>query len=195
MSRSRATRWLGLGLAVALSAGIQAGQTPAATWLDQAPEPGAASSSVLPRAGSRTAAAERTCLAGGALPAEAEHIRAAGWRPFQLFDRPLARAEVVVLGGLRDLTSDCAPASFQAFVFVGGAFVGTLSPVEMSTGRDGVVGMIRLLPGDVLTAEFARYRPGDSECCPSGRVRVSYQIDRTAAPFRLRPTARTVLRE
>lgn len=195
MSRSRAARWLGVGLVVALSAGIQAGQEPATSWLDRAPEAGTASSPVLPRAGSRTAAADRNCLAEGPLPAEAEQIRAAGWRPFRLFDRPLARAEIVVLGGLRDLTDDCAPASFQAFVFVGGAFVGTLSPVEMSTGWDGVAGMIRLLPGDVLTAEFARYRPGDSECCPSGRVRVSYQIDRTVDPIRLRLTARTVLRE
>lgn len=95
------------------SPGTQAGRVPVASCLDHAPEAGVDRNPLLPSAQSRTAAADRNCLADGPLPAEADQIRAAGWHPFRLVDRPLPRAGIVVLGGLRDLTRDCAPASFQ----------------------------------------------------------------------------------
>jgi hypothetical protein len=97
---------------------------------------------------------------------------------FLPFGRALVQGDLEVIGGMSDATDDCAPARFNFFVFVGGAYAGTLSPVDMTTGQDGVVGMVRFPPGDVVTAEFARYGATDTECCPSGRVRVSYKVER-----------------
>jgi hypothetical protein len=48
----------------------------------------------------------------------------------------------------------------------------------MIAARDGVAGPVRMTDGDNLTAEFARYKPTDAECCPSSRVRVAYKITR-----------------
>lgn len=173
----------------------QAGAPAGPSWLDEPLQTWPVAPSVpAPRAAASSSAA-RACLANPPASPEAEQARAAGWRPFQMFDRAVGRGSVVVLGGLRELTADCAPAAFQVFVFVDGAFAGTLSPVEMTTGRDGVVGAIRVRPDDVITAEFARYRAGDSECCPSGRVRVSYRIDRSRGPARVLPIDRKTLRE
>lgn len=167
---------------------------PGASWLD-APLRAWPAEGGVPRAAVVSGTASRSCLASPPPSREVDQIAAAGWRPFQLFDRPIGRGGVVVMGGLRDLTADCAPAAFQVFVFVDGAFAGALSPVEMTTGRDGVVGAIRVLPDDVVTAEFARYATGDSECCPSARVRVSYGIDRSGGRVRVVPTGRKSLRE
>src|SRR5262249_48955461 len=136
----------------------------AASWLDE-PLRAWSSGPAVPKALTRATGASKPCLAEPAASVEVQQVRAAGGRPLQMFDRPIARGATTVLGGLRDLTADCAPASFHVFVFVDGAFAGTLSPVEMTTARDGVVGAIRLLPDDVLTAEFARYAAKDSECC------------------------------
>ena len=47
----------------------------------------------------------------------------------------------------------------------------------MTTGKDGVIGTVRFPPGDIITAEFSRYVETDTECCPSGRVRVTYKIE------------------
>ncbi len=180
-------------LALILVAALPA-TAPAASWLDQPLAPWASGPSV-PAAAARSASSGRACLVDSPASTEADQLRTAGWRPFQLFDRPIARGALLVLGGLRDLTGDCAPADFQAFVFVGGRFAGTLSPVEMTTAQDGVVGTIRLVSDDVVTAEFARYRSGDSECCPSGRVRVTYRIERGSPGPRAVPVDVKVLRE
>lgn len=108
----------------------------------------------------------------------ARAVSHAGWIPFLPFDRVLASGDIEVFGGMRGVTPDCGPAGFNFFVFVGGMYAGTLSPVEMTTAKDGVVGTVRFPPGNIITAEFARYGLTDTECCPSGRVRVTYRIDR-----------------
>lgn len=102
----------------------------------------------------------------------------AGWVPFLHLDQPLQRDAVEVIGGMSAASPGCEPNTFNLFVFVGGAFAGTLSPAPMTPARDGVVGAVRLAGPDALSAEFARYTSADAECCPSSRVRVSYRIDR-----------------
>jgi hypothetical protein len=166
----------------------------AASWLDGPLRPWFITPGVPP-GGGVVASGQRDCLPSVPVTAATEAIERAGWRPFQIFGRSIGRSGVVVLGGLRGLTADCAPAEFQIFVFVADRYSGTLSPSVMTTGRDGVIGMIRVLPNDILTAEFARYATGDSECCPSGRVRVTYAVDRTGSTPRVTPTDRKVLRE
>lgn len=105
-----------------------------------------------------------------------------GWLPFHLFDRAIADRDVEIIGGLSDADGMCRPRNFQVFVFVGGKFAGTLSPVKMDSRTDGTVaGGIRLAADDSIAAEFARYTDKDALCCPSARVRVRYRIDRTGS--------------
>ena len=66
---------------------------------------------------------------------------------------------------------------FNLLVFVGGTFAGTISPIVMGQGRDGVVGAVRVTAADALTAEFARYDERH-RVLPSSRVRVTYRIER-----------------
>jgi LppP/LprE lipoprotein len=130
-----------------------------------------------------TAALARRCSLNASTPASAAAaVTAAGWIPYLHQDRALAREGVDVIAGLSDANAACEPVGFNLFVFVDGRFAGTLSPVAMTTGRDGVAGAVRLVDSHTLTAEFARFVPGDLECCPSTRVRVTYRIDRGGQP-------------
>ncbi len=166
-----------------------------ASWLDTPLRPWGDDRPGLPAAGDASWAGRDTCLGPAPEGPEAVQLRSAGWRVFRFSDRAITRGDVTVLTGLGALTSDCAPAAFQVFVFAGGAYAGTLSPTLMTAGQDGVVGMVRVLPDQTITAEFARYAAGDSECCPSGRVRVTYRLDRNGARPRVVPVDRKVLRE
>ncbi len=180
------------GLAVVALSGVLAAPV---SWLDAPLRPWGENPSGIPAADDASWSGRDACLGQAPEGPEATALRAAGWRAFQFSDRPITRGDVTVLAGLSALTSDCAPAAFQAFVFVGGTYAGTLSPTLMTAGKDGVVGMVRVLPDQTITAEFARYAAGDSECCPSGRVRVTYRLDRKASRPRVGPVDRKVIRE
>ena len=166
-----------------------------ASWLDAPLRPWGDGRPGIPAVDDVPWAGRDACLGQVPEGPEAVQLRSAGWRVFRFSDRAITRGDVTVLTGLSALASDCAPAAFQAFVFVGGAFAGTLSPTLMAAGKDGVAGMVRVLPDQTITAEFARYAAGDTECCPSGRVRVTYRLDRKAAGPRVVPVDRKVLRE
>jgi hypothetical protein len=127
----------------------------------------------------RTTAAERA-------------VDAAGWIPFWNVDQQLVRDDVEVVGGMRAADGMCRPMHFHLFVFVGGRFAGTLSPVFMDSRQDGSPGAVRLAP-PLISAEFARYAPSDPLCCPSSRVTVRYRIEQTptgplVAPTEIRTT-------
>ena len=107
-------------------------------------------------------------------------LEAAGWIPQPHLDRPLASNDVEILAGFSSLDANCAPAAFNLFVFVGGRFAGTLSPGTMTPRTDASAGPVRFV-SDGISAEYARYKPGDSDCCPSARVAVQYRIDRSSA--------------
>ena len=112
----------------------------------------------------------------------ASALATAGWIPYLHQDRAVSRDGVDIIGGLTDAGAACEPTGFNLFVFVNGRFAGTLSPVPMTTSRDGVAGAVRLVSANGLTTEFARFAPGDLDCCPSTRVRVTYRIDRGDQP-------------
>ncbi len=179
-------------LAVVVLAGVLAAP---ALWLDAPLQPWGDARPGIPAVDEASWAGRDVCLGQTPEGPEVAQLRSAGWRVFRFSDRAITRGDVTVLTGLGALTSDCAPAAFQMFVFAGGAYAGTLSPTLMAAGKDGVVGMVRVLPDQTITAEFARYAAGDSECCPTGRVRVIYRLDRTGARPRVGPVDRKVLRE
>jgi hypothetical protein len=119
-------------------------------------------------------------------------LAAAGWIPYRHLDRELTQDGIEVLGGFTAADGMCRPDAFNLFVFVNGRFAGTLSPVVMSSRADGAAGAVRILPGDMITAEFARYTSNDPLCCPSSRVTVSFRVSRgsspTIAPAEIRTT-------
>jgi hypothetical protein len=112
-------------------------------------------------------------------PISSAAIRRARWVPYLHLDQPIMRNDIEVVGGMVEATPGCEATVFNLFVFAGGMFAGTVSPVTMTPSRDGAAGAVRITGADALTVEFARYAPGDAECCPSSRARVSYRIDRT----------------
>jgi hypothetical protein len=112
----------------------------------------------------------------------ARSIAAAGWIPQLHLDRELTQGGVEVLGGFAAADAMCRPVAFNVFVFVDGAFAGTLSPAPMSARVDGAAGPVRILSDGQLTAEFARFLPDDPLCCPSSRVTVSFRITRGRPP-------------
>jgi hypothetical protein len=125
---------------------------------------------------------EKRC--GTPRAASPESIAALGrarWVPFLHLDQAISRNGIEVVGGMTAATPGCEPTAFNLFVFVGGQFAGTLSQTAMNPTRDGAAGAVRITGADTLTAEFARYKPGDAECCPSSRDRVGYRIEKTGA--------------
>ncbi len=180
-------------LTVVALAGVMA--TPA-SWLDEPLRPWMSGDRHdVPAAGDAIWAGRDACLGQAPEGPEAAQLRSAGWRAFRFSDRAITRGDVTVLTGLRALSPDCSPGVFQAFVFVAGRYAGTLSPTLMTTGQDGVVRMVRVLPDQTITAEFARYAAGDSECCPSGRVRVTYRVEHQASGLRVVPVDRKIIRD
>lgn len=123
--------------------------------------------------------AQRCALAAPRDTGGERALAAGGWVPFHLFDRQIRERDIEIVGGLSTSDGMCRPLHFNAFVFVGGRFAGTLSPLLMDSRADGVLaGGIRIAADDTLTAEFSRYTDKDALCCPSARVRVRYRIDR-----------------
>jgi hypothetical protein len=169
------------------------------SWLDRPLTPWNQPVAVIPSAQAGTEShgeLERRCGSNSltASPTAAA-IRKAGWVPFLLFDRAIARDGVEVIGGMTAAaTPGCEPAMFNLFVFVGGTLAGTISPIVMEQGRDAVVGAVRVTGADALTAEFARYTTKDTACCPSSRVRVTYRIERAGSQPTLVPTDIRTLR-
>lgn len=164
----------------------------AAAWLDRplaAWNKPAASVPASRIAADSQATLERRCGAPQMASASAvDAVRKARWVPYLHNDRAIAGNDIEVIGGMTGATPGCEPLYFNLFVFLGGQFAGTVSPVMMAPSRDGAAGAVRITGPETLTVEFARFGPGDSECCPSSRVRVSYRIDRSGAAPALVPT-------
>jgi LppP/LprE lipoprotein len=169
------------------------------SWLDRPLAAWSQAPGTVPQARAGTesqSALERRCGSSSlTASAAAEAVRKVGWAPFLHFDRAIARDDVEVVGGMTAAaTPGCEPTMFNLFVFVGGKFAGTISPIVMGQGRDGVVGTVRVNGPDAVTAEFARYTTKDTECCPSSRVRVSYRIERAGPQLTLVPVDIRTLR-
>lgn len=169
---------IGRALAVLCVCGVNsvAAQT---AWLDQPLTGWNAAGAPLPRGAVDEVALKRCNLVPPSTAAD-RALEAAGWIPQPHLDRRLISNDVEIVAGSRSLDASCAPAAFNLFVFVGGRFAGTLSPGPMTPRTDGSAGPVRFV-NEGISAEFARYKPGDADCCPSARVAVQYRIDRTPA--------------
>ncbi len=175
-----------LGLALLVAAGLTSATVLAqsSSWTDRPEKWNAAGAAIAapPSSEETPTALTRRCPSNGPAGSAANALIAqAGWTPFLHLDRTIAREDVEVVGGMAAANAFCEPTLFNLFVFVDGRFAGTLSPAPMSPARDGAAGAVRLAGPDAITAEFARYTPADTECCPSSVVRVTYRINRAGA--------------
>jgi heat shock protein HslJ len=82
--------------------------------------------------------------------------------------------------------NECRPLGYQAFVYFGDNYAGTLSPATMDSLTNGALTTIRLSSANNISAEFARYRENDSPCCPRRMSYVTYEVS-TDEPRRIGP--------
>jgi hypothetical protein len=101
---------------------------------------------------------------------------AAGWF---LFSAPPATPRgVEILRGQSGADGMCRPTGYQVFVFVDGAFAGTLSPELMDSRADGALPQTFLSANNQIQADYVRYTDRDPLCCPSSRSTAMFEIVR-----------------
>ncbi len=158
--------------------------TPApAAWLDQTvPAAWNHARMAVPRAPEESGNDDWRCRRSER-PPETSADRAvarAGWRLFREFQGGWG---VRVVWGLVTYDGMCRPMAYQAFVFVGDTFAGTLSPVPMASRSDGSLTSVSLTAAPpaggpaVLAGAFVRYTENDPLCCPSRTTHIRYRID------------------
>ena len=148
-------------------------------WLDRPPaawnQPGAS----LPRApeGREDGENRESCEAVIRLPTSDvdRALTDAGWF---LFGSVQGWGDAVVLMANAAWDGMCRPWRYQFFVFVGGRFAGTLSPVLMDARTDGAGQRVALASESELTADFLRYGESDPLCCPTRITEARFQIVR-----------------
>ena len=160
-------------------AGAASAQAP--MWLDRPLQNWNEAGGTVPRGAADTShrddAIER-CRMKPPETANARAVGSAGWVPQLYLDRELTKGDVEIVGAVSGLDAMCAPMEYNVYVFVGGRYGGALSPQVMTPGTDASAGAVRFTD-EGITVEFARYKPGDSTCCPTSRVAVRYRIDRS----------------
>jgi hypothetical protein len=121
--------------------------------------------------------------------AEDKQVRDQGW---DLVDAFHGGWQVLVVRGAAGYDGMCRPIGFQDFVFVGGAFAGTLAPEPMDSRTDGAIGRVYLQGPTQLTAEYVRYEKADPLCCPSRTTRVVFELSKE--PPLVRPVSASTSR-
>lgn len=100
-------------------------------------------------------------------------VRERGWNLAGAFQ---GGWQIVVIRGAAAYDGMCRPLQYQDFVFVRGAFAGTLSPRPMDSRSDGAIADVSLQGGTSLTAQYTRYAKSDPLCCPSRTTSVVFDV-------------------
>ncbi|MEB3313577.1 MAG: LppP/LprE family lipoprotein [Cyanobacteriota bacterium] len=148
---------------------------PSGAWLDS-PTNWNQSASAIPQApqieGGGNLANCQLGRRSAALP-EDRLVEAAGW---SLMGAAQVFGKTTLVSGMANADGMCRPLTYQVFVFSGGQFIGTLSPIPMDSRTDGSLVDANLYREDYIGASFNRYQPEDALCCPSGSSRLTYEI-------------------
>lgn len=151
-------------------------QSPAASWLDTAVPaawnmPGAS----IPMAPAKEGNTDPRCGTQARPPQldEDVRLRERGW---DLIGAYQGGWQTVVIRAGSGYDGMCRPLQFQDFVFVRGAFAGTLSPRTMDSRTDAAIGRVLLQGDGRLVAEYSRYAASDPLCCPSASTSVSFEV-------------------
>jgi hypothetical protein len=104
---------------------------------------------------------------------EDKRLRDQGWDLVGAFQ---GGWDILVIRGTAGYDGMCRPRQFQDFVFVRGAFAGTLSPWVMDSRADGALARVSLQSNRRLIAEYDRHAATDPLCCPSRTTSVVFDI-------------------
>jgi len=151
-------------------------QAKAGSWLDQAkPTAWSTTGPAIPGAPKVQGAADPRCREAARPPQldEDKRVREQGWDLVGAFQ---GGWEMLVIRGTAGYDGMCRPRQYQDFVFVRGAFAGTLSPQPMDSRTDGALQRVTLQNAARLTVEYSRYAAKDAMCCPSRTTRVDFDI-------------------
>ena len=121
-------------------------------------------------------------LRQGDSPFERELVDA-GWLPYGALQSFGLTRVVTAMSGADSM---CRPLGYQAFVYLGDSYAGTLSPSPMESFTNGALTTIRLSSANKVSAEFARYRENDTLCCPKRMSYVTYEVN-SDEPRRIGP--------
>ena len=165
-----------------------AAATPA--WLDAAaPATWNAFSAPVPRP---SGAADPDLARGGRCaatvrPATHAEDRALARRGWSLVGPYRRMGTTAVIVAASDADGMCRPNGYNAFVFVNGAYAGTLSPHAMDSRTDGALADLDVarLGERAFPAGFTRYRESDPLCCPHATTTVRYRIQTAGGRFRV----------
>ncbi|HMQ03282.1 MAG TPA: YbaY family lipoprotein [Pyrinomonadaceae bacterium] len=152
------------------------------TWLDRSLDRNwNTGSGIVPRAPRGMARIEAICqeqIRQPVSPAD-RAVTQAGWF---LFGASQTFGNVTLVTAMAGVDGMCRPTEYNAFVFVGTRFAGTLSPTATAARSDGSLGTAQLTGPQQIWAEFARYSDDDALCCPSRTSTVQYSITTGARP-------------
>jgi hypothetical protein len=167
-------------IAAAAWAAHAAGADAPAAWLDQATLPTwNAPGARIPTAPKSEPEAflARQCakLVRPGASATDRAVAAAGWK---LMGAAQRFGDTEVVGGQSAFDGMCRPRGFQFFVFSGGRFAGTVSPVPMESREDGAAQVPQLVSAGDVVVPFLRYAPSDPLCCPSRITTVQYRLQK-----------------
>ena len=166
-----------LGAAVLLGCPWVARGQQRSVWLDAAkPSAWNVSRAPIPAAPKVDGAVDPRCRAQGR-PAQLDEDRRVQARGWDLVGAYQGGWQMLVVQATAGYDGMCRPRRYQAFVFVGERFVGTLSPVLMDARTDGAWHTATIETPVHLSAQFLRYAREDALCCPSRVSEVTYRID------------------
>jgi len=179
-------RWaLSLTMAFLLGQAIPE-ERPDGSWLDRPAEWTIQTPEILriQRAGSDPKCDPTT---RGPVTASERFLREAGW----MLNRasPLTRSgghSIEIVRAFLEFDSECRDLQAQAFVFVDGRLIGTLSPRRMSARTDGSLGDVSLSESGEIAAKFFRYGQSDALCCPSKESVAVYSLIPNAGTYSLK---------
>ncbi len=97
----------------------------------------------------------------------------AGWK---LYGSVQSYGNTAVFLAMSGADGMCRPMGYQAFVYAGGKYAGTLSPAPMNSRTDASLADFQLVSASAIEAEFSRYVDSGALCCPSRTNTVTYQI-------------------
>jgi hypothetical protein len=150
-------------------------QSKTAVWLDQAkPASWNTPGLPIPAAPQQTDAVDPRCRTQ-ARPPELEADRLLHAKGWDLIGEYQGGWQTVVIDAAAAYDGMCRPLQYQTFVFVRGAFAGTLSPKLMDSRTDGALSRVSLQNGR-LYAAYLRYSDSDPLCCASRTTNVEFEI-------------------
>lgn len=141
----------------------------------------------IPTAPSMSTEADARCLELRRRPETYEDklVAAVGWTLWGSYQAGWGMTSVKALSSF---DGACRPLGFQEFVFVDGAFAGTISPVLMESRTDGAGAVLAFSAPESIAAVYRRYKSDDDPCCPSGMAAITFAIDRSGTVPLLVPT-------